>query len=101
MEIQVLLGEMREIIRKAAPKAVETISYNMPAFKQGKILVYYAANKSHIGFYPTPQPIKVFADELKKYKTSKGAIQFPIDEKLPAVLIRKIVRFRVGEMERG
>ena len=96
-EIQVLLGEIREIIRKSAPDAVETISYNMPAFKMKKVLVYYAANKNHIGFYPTPKPIQAFADELRSYKTSKGAIQFPIDEKLPSALIAKMVRYRVED----
>lgn len=98
VEIQILLGQLRDVIRKAAPKATETISYNMPAFRQEKVLVYYAAYKNHIGFYPTPGPLNVFSEELKKYKSSKGAVQFPIDEKLPAALIRKMVKFRVDEV---
>ncbi len=92
---QRLLDQLRSAILQAAPKAAETISYNMPAFKQNKVLVYYAAGKEHIGFYPTPGPIAHFAGELAAYKTSKGAIQFPLDKPLPLALIKKIVRFRV------
>ena len=93
-----LLNEMRNTIKQAAPKAEEVISYNMPAFKQDDgVLVYYAANKSHIGFYPTSSPIKVFKGELMKYKTSKGAIQFPSDEAIPKTLIKKIVKYRIKE----
>jgi uncharacterized protein YdhG (YjbR/CyaY superfamily) len=88
------LIEMNSIIRAALPKAEEVISYNMPAFKEEKVLVYYAGYKKHIGFYPTSKPIIVFADELKKYETSKGAIQFPLDKKLPVTLIKKIARYR-------
>lgn len=95
------LEELRRIIRQAAPKATEVISYNMPAFKGRRVLVYYAANKSHIGFYPTNKPIEVFAEELKAYKTSKGAVQFPLDQKIPAALVKKIVRFRVEDDESG
>lgn len=94
-KIQKILEGLRQIIKTAAPKAVETISYNIPTFKQNKNLVHYAAYKEHIGFYPTAKPIVVFADKLKKYKTSKGAIQFPIDEPLPKDLIKEIVKFRV------
>lgn len=94
-EVQSLLQELRMAIKQAAPKSTEVISYNMPAFKMNKVLVYYAAAKNHIGFYPTPGPIIAFAKELSKYETSKGAIQFPIHEKLPIALIKKIVKFRV------
>lgn len=94
-EKQQLLDQLRSTILQAAPKATETISYNMPAFKQNKVLVYYAAGKDHIGFYPTPEPIAHFAKELAAYKTSKGAIQFPLNKPLPLALIKKIVRFRV------
>lgn len=94
-DVQLLLEEMRGIIKKAVPKATETISYNMPAFKQHSVLVYYAANKNHIGFYPTSQPIIAFEQQLKNYKTSKGAIQFPMDKPLPKKLIMDIVKFRM------
>jgi uncharacterized protein YdhG (YjbR/CyaY superfamily) len=91
------LEQLRHTIKQAAPMATETISYGMPAFKQNKVLVYYAAYKHHIGFYPTPKPIVHFKEELKKYNTSKGAIQFPIDKPLPLTLIKKIVKFRAEE----
>lgn len=94
---QALLKEMRNLIRQAAPKAEEVISYNMPAFKQDGMLVYYAGNKAHIGFYPTASPIKFFKNELTAYKTSKGAIQFPVEEGIPAALVKKIVKFRISE----
>lgn len=96
-DIQVLLDEMRAIIKQAAPMAKEVISYNMPAFKQHGVLVFYAAGKKHIGFYPTPAPIQAFAEELKGYTTSKGAIQFPLNEPLPVALIKKIVKYRLQQ----
>lgn len=95
------LEELRRLIRQATPGATEVISYNMPAFKGRRVLVYYAANKNHIGFYPTSMPIQVFAEELKDFRTSKGAIQFPLDQKLPAALVKKIVRFRVQDDDHG
>lgn len=98
-EIQKVSGKMRQTIKKAAPKAEEIISYGMPAFKYEGMLVYYAVWKSHIGFYPSGSGIKDFADELSRYKTSKGAIQFPLNEPLPVELITKIVKFRVNENE--
>jgi len=96
-EIQVRLEEMRAIIKKAAPKTEEVISYSMPAFKQNGVLVYFAGYKSHIGFYPTASGISNFKDEFSTYKSSKGAVQFPLEKPLPARLITKIVKFRVAE----
>jgi uncharacterized protein YdhG (YjbR/CyaY superfamily) len=95
--VQEKLEQLRKAIIQAAPKAQETISYGMPAFKQHKVLVYYAAYKAHIGFYPTPNAIVAYSAELTKYKTSKGAIQFPLDAPLPISLIKKLVKFRVQE----
>ncbi len=95
--IQEILQKLRLTIQQAAPKAVETISYNMPCFKQNRNLVYYAAHKEHIGFYPTSKPLVFFKDALVSYKTSKGAIQFPLNKPLPIALIKKIVKFRVEE----
>jgi uncharacterized protein YdhG (YjbR/CyaY superfamily) len=95
--VAALLEDLRETIRQAAPKAEEVISYNMPAFKQHGVLVYYAAAKAHIGFYPTGSPVAVFKEELSKYKTSKGAIQFPIDGPIPKTLVKKIVKYRLAE----
>jgi uncharacterized protein YdhG (YjbR/CyaY superfamily) len=96
---RLLLHTLRDVIKKAAPEAIELISYGMPAYKHQGILVYFAAYKNHIGFYPTSSPIKFFKDELKKFKTSKGAIQFPIEKRIPVVLVKKIVKFRVKENE--
>lgn len=95
--IRVILHQLRQIIIQAVPQAKEIISYNMPAFKLNRNLVYYAAHKEHIGFYPTSSPMSFFKRELANFKTSKGAIQFPIDKPLPVILIKKIVRFRVTE----
>lgn len=91
------LEEIRRIIKEAAPDAQEKISYNMPAFYQNGILVYFAASKDHLGFYPTGSGVEHFADELKSYKTSKGTIQLPYDKPLPVELIQRITRFRVGQ----
>jgi uncharacterized protein YdhG (YjbR/CyaY superfamily) len=95
--VQPVLEHMRQIIRKAAPKAEETISYQMPAFKQHGVLVYFAGWKSHIGFYAVPSGVKAFEKDLAAYTVSKGTIQFPLDKPLPAALITKIVKFRVKE----
>ncbi len=94
---QELLQGLRKIIKNAAPKADESISYNMPAYKYHGILVYFGAAKNHIGFYPTASPVIAFKKELEKYATSKGAIQFPMDKKIPAGLVRDIVKFKVLE----
>jgi len=97
-DVQSILERMRQTIRKAAPEAVEAISYQMPTFKlNGKSLVYFAAYKHHIGFYPVPSGIKAFKKELSQYKTGKGSVQFPIDKPVPHDLVKKIVIFRVKE----
>lgn len=96
-DIQKILEQLRTTIRKAAPAAEEKISYAMPTFVLNGNLVHFAAYKHHIGFYPSPSPIEVFKDDLSGYVTSKGAIQFPVDQPLPLALIAKIVRFRVKE----
>ena len=93
------LEDLRKTIKQAAPKAEEVISYNMPAIKQGKVIVYYAAHKEHIGFYPTSSPMMVFKDQLAEYKTSKGAIQFPIDKPIPKKLVKDIVRYRLTQVQ--
>ena len=90
-------ASLRQTIRQAAPQAEEVISYNMPAFRWKGILVWYAAFKKHVGLYPKASAIAAFQSELAPYKTSKGAIQFPIDRPIPAGLVKKIVKFRVEE----
>jgi uncharacterized protein YdhG (YjbR/CyaY superfamily) len=98
-DVRVKMENIRRIIKKEAPEAEESLSYQMPAFKLNKrILVYYAAWKEHVALYSFPSSIREFKKELTKYQTSKGTIKFPIDEKLPSALIRKLVKFRVKEL---
>jgi uncharacterized protein YdhG (YjbR/CyaY superfamily) len=93
-----LLSEMRKVIKSEVPDAEEVISYNMPAYKLHGILVYYAAWAEHIGFYGATANLNaIFENELKDYDTSKGTIKFPLDQPLPAALIRKMVRYRAEE----
>ena len=97
-DVQSILQRLRLTIQKAAPEAVETISYQMPTFKlNGKGLVYFAAFKNHIGFYPIPSGIEAFKKELSRYKQGKGSVQFPIDKPIPYDLVRSIVRLRAKE----
>jgi uncharacterized protein YdhG (YjbR/CyaY superfamily) len=94
-----LLEEMRSIIRAAAPGATETISYAIPTFDlDGRHLVHFARFSNHIGFYPTPSGIDGFRAELARYRSTRGAVQFPLDEPLPADLIRRVVEFRVKQV---
>lgn len=96
-DIRQKLQLVRSTIKESAPLAEEVISYSMPAFRQNGILVYYAAHKEHIGFYPTSSGMLAFKDELSEFKTSKGAVQFPFNKSLPVNLIQEIVKFRVKE----
>ncbi len=97
-DIQQTLNEIRVLIKQKAPDATESISYGMPGYKTfGKPLVYFAAFKSHIGFYATPTGHAEFADELSKYKQGKGSVQFPLNKPMPLDLIGRIVEFRVNE----
>ena len=93
------LQEMRKILQKALPEAEECISYGMPAFRMSKVLVYFAGNKEHVGFYPTSSGIRKFEQELGDWKYSKGTIQFPYEKKLPKDLIMRIARMRKEEVE--
>ena len=97
-DVQKILQKLRLTIKESAPGSVETISYQMPTFKlNGKGLVYFAAFKNHIGFYPIPSGIEAFEKELSPYKQGKGSVQFPIDQPIPYALVRKIVRFRAKQ----
>lgn len=91
------LNALRQLIKKLVPDAVEKIAYRMPTFYLNGNLVHFAAHAEHIGFYPTPSSVVRFERELSKYKTSKGAIQFPLDEPMPIELVKKIVLFRAKE----
>ena len=93
--VRKMLSTIRATIRKAAPQAVETISYQMPTFKLNGNLIHFAAYKNHIGLYPAPRAIEKFKKQLARYEGSKGAIQLPLDEPIPVDLISDIVKFRV------
>ena len=95
--VQHKLRELRSAIKELAPAAEEAISYGMPAFRLNGDLVWFAAYKKHIGFYPTHSGILAFEEKISIYKHSKGAVQFPIDGQIPLDLVREIVRFRVKE----
>jgi len=95
-ETQQLLEKMRVTIRKVAPKAKESISYGMPTFILGRNRVYFAAYKNHIGFYPGGA-IAPFKEDLSAYKSTKGGVQFPINEPLPTALVSRIVKARMKQ----
>jgi uncharacterized protein YdhG (YjbR/CyaY superfamily) len=92
------LESLREIIKAAAPKAIETITYQIPIFKQNGMLVGFAAAKEHCAFYPcNGAAVKMFAKELKNFDTSKGTIRFQPEKPLPIALVKKIVKTRIAE----
>lgn len=95
--VQPLLKAIRKTIRETAPEAEEYIGYQMPAYKFKGPLVYFAAYKNHIGFYPTGTGIAAFQEEIANYKNSKGAVQFPLDQPIPHGLIRKMVQFKLND----
>ena len=97
-DIQVILEKVRQTIRKAAPEAVETISYNIPAFDQnGRHLVFFAGWKHHISLYPIPAGDEAFQQNISLYKRARGSIQFPLNKPIPYDLIEKIVTFLMVE----
>ncbi len=98
-DIQKRLQQVRKAILKIAPHAQEYIGYQMPAYKWHGALVYFAAWKNHIGFYPAGR-VEPFAKELKDYKFAKGSIQFPHDQPFPLDLVKKIVSYRLMENEK-
>ena len=94
------MQEIRRIIRSVAPDAVEHFSYRIPGFRlRGKVFVYYAAFKEHCSLYPMGDRIRrAHAQSLKGYKTSKGTIQFPLDQPLPVMLVKRLVAARMREL---
>jgi uncharacterized protein YdhG (YjbR/CyaY superfamily) len=95
-DTQKVLRKIRQAIKKGAPKAEETISYAIPAFKlNGKPFIYMAAFKNHVSVYPAPRGEAAFKKELAAYKGGKGTVQFPLDEPIPLDLITRITEFRV------
>ena len=99
-DVQEILNELRGTIKKAAPDAEESISYDIPAFKiRGRVLIYFAGYKNHIGLYPAPRGKEAFKEELSLYKGGKGTIQFPLSQPMPLQLVARIVKFRLKENE--
>jgi len=96
-DVRKILKKIRQVIKKAAPKAQEAMAYGIPTFKLNGNLVHFSGFKKHIGFFPSPSGIIAFKKELAAYKTTKGTIQFPLDKPIPYTLITKIVKFRVRE----
>lgn len=94
-EVQTILQKIRQTIHKAAPKATEKMSYGIPTFALKKNLVHFGAYPKHIGFYPGAQAIVDFKDVLTPYNTSKGTVQFPLDQPIPYDLIAEITKSRV------
>jgi uncharacterized protein YdhG (YjbR/CyaY superfamily) len=94
------LEEIYSICKEFLPEATEKISYGMPCFSLKRNVVYFAAFKNHIGFYPTASGVKAFEKELVGLKFSKGAIQFPLDKAIPRKLVQKIVLFRLEEINK-
>ena len=95
-DIQVILEKIRQTIHQAAPDATEAISYRMPTFKQGRILIHFAAFKDHIGLFP-PVP-EVFKKEVTQYAGPKYNLSFPYDKPIPYGLIKRIIKYRVKEI---
>lgn len=96
-EVQAILEDVRTTIRRAAPLAQEVISYQMPAFRQDGILVYFAAWKNHIGFYPPISGDEALEKAVAQYAGPKGNLQFPLDKPIPFHLITRIVKLRVKQ----
>ena len=94
-EVQTKLRAVRIEARSNAPHADEKIGYGIPTLKMGKNIFHFAAFKNHIGLYPGPVAMDAFSDELKDYRTSKGAIQIPLDQPIPYSLVARLVRFNV------
>jgi uncharacterized protein YdhG (YjbR/CyaY superfamily) len=93
------LQRVRAAIRSALPPgATETISYKIPAFRHGEIIIWFAAFQNHCSLFPTGRIIEMFKDNLKPYTLSKGTIQFPTDKPLPTALIKKLIKARLAQI---
>jgi uncharacterized protein YdhG (YjbR/CyaY superfamily) len=99
-DVQPILKKIREVIKAAAPEATEKIGYGMPGFYQNGALVWFACHARYIGFYPTGEGIEAFKAELSTWKSSKGAVQFPLNQPMPYDLISMIVKHRVAENQK-
>ena len=91
--VQPRLREVRVLLRQALPEAEERISWAMPTYWKGRNIIHFAASKNHLGLYPGGEATAVFAEALKDYSVSKGAIRLPYDQPLPAALITQIAQW--------
>lgn len=99
-EVRARLDRMRELVHAAAPDAVEGLSYGLVGYKlHGKPLVYFGGFAKHIGFYATPNGHEAFAADFAGYKQGKGSVQFPLTQPLPEDLVRRVVAYRVSQVE--
>ena len=98
-DVKKRMQQLRKTIKDAAPKADELISYQMPGYKYFGMLVYFAAYKNHIWFYPGAGGVLEFYKKLSSFKSAKGSVQFPHDRPIPYDMISKIVKFRVKQNE--
>ena len=96
-DVQVILERIRSTIRKAAPRAEETISYQIPAFTLDGNLIYFAAFKKHIGLYPPVRGDAKLVKEVAVYAGEKGNLRFPLDQPIPYGLIARITKLRVKQ----
>lgn len=98
-EAKPFLHQIRKIIRSAAPSAQEKISYGMPFYSYKGRLVYFAHAKEHVGVYAMMAAMDALKSEVKPYRTSKATLRFPLDEKLPVALIKKLVKLQMKKNE--
>ena len=98
-KVKKALRDIRKTIKGAAPKAEEVISYQIPGYKYHGMLVFFAAWKNHISFYPAPWRAESLKKQMSAYEGSKGTIKFPLDKPMPLALIKKMVKYRVKENE--
>ncbi len=96
-EVQQILQNIRAIVHEEAPQAQETIKYHMPTFTLGGNLVFFAAFKKHIGFYPPVAGDAALKKELAPYEGPKDSLIFPFNQPMPYELIRRIVKVRLQE----
>jgi uncharacterized protein YdhG (YjbR/CyaY superfamily) len=97
LPVQQQLQSIREAVKKIAPEAAEKIGYGIPTFTLEGNLVHFAAFKQHISFFPGSSGIEAFKTDLAGYTTSKGTVQFPINQPIPVSLIKKITAYRVKQ----
>jgi uncharacterized protein YdhG (YjbR/CyaY superfamily) len=95
---RVALRKIRAVVRAAAPAAEEIMSYRIPAFRQGRVLIYFAAFKSHIGVFPPVRGDRALERAASRYRGPKGNLKFPLDQPIPYKLIERIVKWRVSQL---